>query len=133
MQQKGLFANLKPKQPEPVKKKPQQTGLFAMPKPAAKPQPKAPKSEPVSGTAFYEVWQTRGLERPSEGRRVLVVTEEYGELTGEITYIDWRTFHLPHFFPVQLLLDKPYDSSEHRMLRVSFNQVKEYLDTPTNL
>lgn len=57
---------------------------------------------------------------PKEGMRVKVKSVEQ---KGKIFYIDHASLYLPHFLPIQVELDQPYDEHGQRMYRTDIKDL----------
>jgi len=44
-------------------------------------------------------------------------------IKGSIFHIDWPSFRIPYFNPIQVELDHPYDDTGQRMYRTSFEDI----------
>jgi|GEM_PF-4133559 len=58
--------------------------------------------------------------KPEAGHRVMVPS--IGQ-TGVIDYIDQRTLFVNEYFPIQVILDKPYDDST--MIRTNLRDIQK--------
>lgn len=47
-------------------------------------------------------------------------------IKGTVEYVDHLTLYVPHLYPIQLQLDKPWDpdTSDSTMLRANLNEIR---------
>lgn len=61
---------------------------------------------------------------PKEGMRVLVKSLN---IRGTIFHVDRADLFTECLYPVQVELDKPYDESDHRMIRTDLKDIQKLI------
>lgn len=67
--------------------------------------------------------ETRKGKLPQVGDRVMFTPLR---IKGTIEYMDYPTLYVPHLYPIQLRLDRPWDpdTSDSTTLRANLNEIR---------